>query len=86
MGVFQPAAQYWPPDKRFSLKAREMNPGIDTPGDYMRIAEAKKKPVQVSAEGTTIANVIPFKINRIGWFVAAATAAGLVFYLQERKA
>ena len=38
MAVFYPAAQYWPPDKKFPANVTLSNPGIKTPADYMTLA------------------------------------------------
>ncbi len=36
MSVFYPVARNWPPNKEFPLYVQKVNPGIRTPGDYVR--------------------------------------------------
>lgn len=43
MSVFYPAAMLWPPTREFPGNVAEMNPGISTPGDYVRMAVKRAK-------------------------------------------
>jgi hypothetical protein len=41
MSVFYPAAMSWPEDKQFPEYVQVVNPGIKTPGDYIRKVDNK---------------------------------------------
>lgn len=41
MAVFYPAARSWPPGQQFPDKVKKVNPGVNTPADYVRKVEGK---------------------------------------------
>lgn len=42
LSVFYPAARYWNPNKLFPKFVRDVNPGVNTPGDYIKLVEGRK--------------------------------------------
>lgn len=43
LSVFYPAARNWNTSRLFPEAVRSVNPGVNTPGDYINLVEGKKK-------------------------------------------
>ena len=55
LSVFYPKARKWPENKMFSERVRKVNPGVNTPGDYIRKIEGFTKQVALSTMALAIA-------------------------------
>lgn len=54
LAVFYPAARNWLPGKLFPEAVRKVNPGINTPGDYVKKVEGGKTTIAAAAIAATL--------------------------------
>jgi hypothetical protein len=79
MAVFYPVAMQWSPTKRFPSWVTKSNPGIYTPGDYVKKVEARARPVS----GGTTALTTDGAPSRRFWYIfgsIGAVAAALAIF------
>lgn len=55
MAVFYPAARNWSPNRIFPESVRKVNPGVNTPGDYINLVEGKRAGVAGSISMAAVA-------------------------------